>query len=481
MSVPRNTINIRMRSFELLFEKNLSPSDFYKKNRLDSFISKLEKKEPFIVDRKEQVISASPQEITKLKSFYKFYDQQGDARKPDASANIPLVIGGIPLSKIAKTAEFGGRGGFNVEKANVGPAIEVLKAVAIYSKLTDRSNQPVTQEKIQEILGNLKSKVSLSKQSLKSRTETFSGSISQEVPDQNQQVNDTILLQISANEGPFLRAIALKPDDRDIIGSLKGILNYVNTDIELARYNRFFNQNNRKDSVKVAIVGGLGEKTDVKTTYTDPTNGEERTLKSLSMSLKAGRSASVDQAPGTNEIGIRKFFDILGFDSTVADSAISKSKFKGKVGTDTPGSLEKRKQAAAKILSLAGQYVESKYFSKNDKGEAAFVKEFLQNLVKAMTKEESLIYVEFNADGTYNKLNPKKIVYLADYVDLYADLKVSNTGVNYLYFRDRNTGKSLFHVRLMVSKAERIAFFFVLDSLLELVRESVLKVTKSIN
>ena len=51
-----------MRAFELLLEKNLAPSDFYKKNRLDSFISKLEKKEPFIVDRKEQVINASPQD-----------------------------------------------------------------------------------------------------------------------------------------------------------------------------------------------------------------------------------------------------------------------------------------------------------------------------------------------------------------------------------------------------------------------------------
>lgn len=462
-----------MRAFELLFEKNLAPSDFYKKNRLDSFISKLEKKEPFIVDRQEQVINASPQEIEQLKSFYKFYNQQGDARKPDASANIPPVIGGVPLSKIAKTAEFGGRGAFNVEKANIGPAVEVLKSVAIFSKLTDRSGQPITQEKIQDALVNLKSKVSLVRQSAKSKTETFSGQLSQEVPDKEQNIKDIISLNISANEGPFLRAIALKPEDKEIIGSLNGILKYVNTDPELARYNRFFSQNNRKDSVKVAIVGGLGKKTDVKTTYIDPGSGEERTLKSLSMSLKAGKSASVDQAPGTNEIGIRKFFDILGFDPSVADSAIEKSKFKGKTGTDTPESLEQRKQASAKILSLAGQYVEAKYFAKNDQGEASFIKEFLQNLVRAMTKEESLIYVEFNADGTYNKLNPRRILDLADYVDLYSDLKVSDTGVNYLFFRDRNTQKSLFHIRLMVSKAERIAFFFVLDDLLQLVRDAV--------
>jgi hypothetical protein len=459
-----------MRSFELLLEKNLASSDFYKKSRLDAFISKIEKKEPFIVDRKEQVIVPSPDEMKKLKDFYKFYNPQGDARKPDATANIPNVIGGIPLSKIAKTSEFGGKGAFNIEKANIGPAVEVLKSVAIFAKLTDRSNQPITVDKIKNILLTLKNSVSLSRQGAKSKTETFQGQIKQEVSDQKQNVKDLINLNVSANEGPFLRAIAVSPEDKDLNGSLNGILNYVNTDQEMARYNRFFSQNNRKDSVNVAIVGGQGKKTDVKTTYIDPATGEERTLRSLSMSLKAGKSASVDQAPGTNEIGIRKFFTILGFDSTVADSAISKSKFQGKQGTDTPESLEKRKQASAKILSLAGQYVESKYFSKNDKGEAAFVVEFLENLIKAMTKDESLIYVEFNADGTYEKLNPKRIRDLVNYVDLYSDLKVSDTGVNYLYFRDKNTGKSLFHIRLMVSKAERIAFFFVLDELLPLVK-----------
>jgi len=464
-----------MRAFELLLEKNLASSDFYKKDRLDSFISKLEKKEPFIVDRKEQTINATPAEIDKLKSFYKFYDPQGNARKPDATANIPNVIGGVPLSKIAKTADFGGRGAFNVEKANKGPAVEVIKSAAIFAKLTDRSGQAITLETIKNLLTNLKGSVSLVKQGKKSKTETFQGNLRQEVPDQQQQVKDTINLNVSANEGSFLRAVALDNNDAELLGSVNGILSYVNTDPEMARYNRFFSQNNRRDAVNISIVGGQGKKTDIKTTYLDPNSGEERTLKSLSMSLKAGKSASVDQAPGTNEIGIRKFFDILGFDSSVADSAITKTKFKGKQGTDTPQSLEQRKKAAAKILALAGQYVDAKYFAKNDSGEAEFVTEFLQNVIKSMTKDESLIYVEFNADGTYNKLNPRKILQLADHVDLYSDLKVSETGVNYLYFRDKISGKSLFHIRLMVSKAERIAFFFVLDDLLALVREAVNK------
>jgi hypothetical protein len=227
-------------------------------------------------------------------------------------------------------------------------------------------------------------------------------------------------------------------------------------------------------------VGGEGNKTDVKTTYIDPGTKQERTLKNLSMSLKAGKGATLDQAPGTNDIGINKFFHILGLDDAQAIAAITQSKYRGKIGNkvQTPKEHMARVKASKKILEIAGKNLEAKYFAKNDQGEAAFVSDFLRNLTKAMTKEESLIYVEFNANGTYNKLNPRKIQHLAQSVDLYCDPKVTERGVSYLYIRDRNSGKSLFHIRLMVSKAERIAFFFELDDLLELVQKAETEANK---
>lgn len=464
-----------MRAFELLLEKNLSASDFYKKSRLDSFISKLEKKEPFIVDRQEQVIDVTPQELAKLKDFYKFYNEIGDARKVDATANIPKVIGGVPLSKIAKTGEFGGKGAYNVEKANIGPAVEVIKAAAIFAKLSDRTDSPVTLDTIKDLLTTVKGNVSLQK-GAKSKVETFQGSISKEVTDKKAGVTDTINLVVAANEGSFLRAIGFAETDRELMGSVNGILKYVNTDPEMARYNRYFSQNARKDSVNISIVGGQGKKTDVKTTYIDPTTGEERTLKSLSMSLKAGKGATLDQAPGTNVGGVRKFFDILGFDTTAADQAIAQSGYTDKQRGEPLEALQKRKEAAGKIMQIAAQQLNQKYFAKNDQGEALFVDEFLKNLTRSMTKDEKLIYVEFNANGTYNKLNPRRIMDLAKTVDLSANPQVSPTGVSYIYIVDKISGKSLFHIRLLVSKAERIAFFFEIDDLIPLVMDASSKI-----
>jgi len=463
-----------MRAFEILLEKNLSAGDFYKKPRLDALIAKLKNNDDFIVDRQPTKIKASNQEIEQLKNFYRYYDEKGETRKVTATQHLPKSLGGIELSRITKTGEFGGRGGANPEKANIGPVVEILKAAAIFAKLTDRTNQPVTAERIQSVMGEVKNTVSLSKTSSKSKVEVYRGSIAKDVSDASRKINDRITLNITANEGSFLRAISLKPEDKQVQGIVQSILKYVNTEHDLSRYNKFFSTNNRADSVNVAIVGGEGKKTDVKTTYIDPSSNQERTLKHLSMSLKAGKGATLDQASGSNEDGIRNFFQILGLGADQAEAAIKQTQFVGKQRNvvSTPDEHAARVQATIKILKIAAQNLEARYFSKNDAGEAQFVKEFLINLTKSMTKEESLIYVEFNPNGTYNKLNPRKIQFLANSVDLYGDLQVSPTGVNRLYIRDKVSGKSLFHIRLMVSKAERIAFFFELDDLLELVQAS---------
>jgi hypothetical protein len=471
-----------MRAFEFLIEKNLSGSDFYKKPRLDALLSKLSQNDDFIVDRQPTKLNPTKQELAQLKQFYQYYDEKGETRKSTASQNLPKTLGGVELSRIAKTAEFGGRGGDSPEKANIGPVVEILKAAAIFTKLTDRTNDPVSIDKIKTVIDELKNRVTLSKSSKKSKVEVFKGSLSKEVNDVGRNINDHITLDVTANEGSFKRAMSFNPDDAQVQGIIKSILNYVNTESDLSRYNKFFSTNNRIDSLNVAIVGGEGKKTDVKTTYIDPDTKEPRTLKTLSMSLKAGKGATLDQASGSNEDGVRNFFEILGLGTEQANAAIAQTKFIGKTRNviATPEEHAARVKAATQILSIAAKNLEARYFSKNDAGEAQFVKEFLQNLIKSMTKDESLIYVEFNPNGTYNKLNPRKIQHLASDIDLYGDLKVSGGGVSYLYIRDKISGKSLFHIRLMVSKAERIAFFFELDDLLELVQAASTKIDNTL-
>ena len=466
-----------MRAYEFLIEKNLAKDDFYKKDRLLAVISKLEKGDDFVVNNQPQKIQASPEEIQALKSFLPNYDDNGNTRKELAQQQLPNKIGGIPWSKIAKTDDLGGRS--SAEKGNVGPAVELLKSVAMFAKLTDRTNKPISIELIKSVIAEVKKNSNLGIFSKSGSVEKYKSEITKEVPDFAGGVKDTVRLIIITDKGPFLRATELKSDDEKLQGNLTAILNYVNNEKDLEKYNRFFSKNGRKDSVKIDVVGGEGAKTDIRTTYIDPVTGEPRTLKNLSMSLKAANS-QIDQAPGTNEAGIRKFYDILGLSVDDANQAMTSSQYVGKSKeTATPLDHLKRSKAVANILKIAGDKLEQRYFSKNDKGEAQFVREFLGNLTKAMTKEESLIYVNFNANGTYKKLNPRKITDLAETVDLSTSLKVTASGVSLLYITDKNSGKNLFRIRLMISKRERIAFFFELVDLLDLVYTSQEKVNKN--
>ena len=465
-----------MRAFEFLIERNLAKADFYKKDRLLTVISKLEKGDDFVVNNQPQKIQASPEEIQSLKSFLSNYDDEGNTRKELAQQELPNKIGGIPWSKIAKTDDLGGRS--SAEKGNVGPAVELLKSVAMFAKLTDRTNKPISVESIKAIINEVKKNSNLGIFSKSGSVEKYKSEITKEVPDFTGGVTDTVRLMILTDQGPFLRATELKSEDKQLQGNLTAILNYVNNEKDLEKYNRFFSKNGRKDSVKIDVVGGEGAKTDIRTTYLDPATGEPRTLKNLSMSLKAA-NAQIDQAPGTNEEGIRKFYNILGLSPADATQAMEASHYVGKSKeTATPADHLKRSKAVAQILKIAGDKLETRYFSKNDKGEALFVREFLGNLTNAMTKEESLIYVNFNANGTYKKLNPRKITDLAETVDLSTSLKVTASGVSLLYIIDKNSGKSLFRIRLMISKRERIAFFFELENLLELVYAAQEKVNK---
>lgn len=456
-----------MRAYEFLIEKNLEKSDFYKKDRLLAVISKLEKGEEFEVNNEPQKIQASPDEMQLLKSFLSVYDDAGNTRKEVAQEKLPNKIGGIPWSKIAKTDDLGGRS--SAKKGNLGPVVELLKAVALFAKLTDRTNNPISAETIKSIIEEVKKNSALGIFSKSGKSEKYKSELTKEVPDFAYNVKDTLSLRIVTDKGPFLRATEMKPEDKQLQGNLTAILNYVNNEKDLEKYNNFFSKNGRKDSVKVDVVGGEGSKTDIRTTYIDPVTGKSRTLKNLSMSLKAANS-QIDQAPGTNEDGIRKFFGILGLSSEDANQAMKSSQYVGKSkDTATPEDHVKRSKAVANILKIAGDKLEQQYFSKNDKGEAQFVNEFLGNLTKAMTKEESLIYVNFNANGTYKKLNPRKIMDLAATVDLTTSLKISEGGVYNLYITDTLSGKNLFKIRLMISLKERIAFFFELEKLLELV------------
>ncbi len=453
-----------MRAREFLIEKTLVKQDFYLLPRLDALISRLETDKPFTdAEGQPLVVKATKREIANLKSIRKYYDDKGSLPKSDMKNLMPDTIGGVKLSAIFKDDDLGGKG-VGASKANVGPVVEGLKALAIYAKLINRGKETVDYDDILELISELKTNTELV-QAKKSKVKTALATLQKNVPDLSGSVEDEFRLEIALATGPFDRILNLSSADKDAWGRLSSILNYVNKETDLNKYSRFFAKNNKRDPVKIAVTGLAGEKADIKSTYVDNA-GVVRDLKNLSMSIKAG-SSMYEQASGLNEAGNIKFFGIFGLGIDTARAAMAQAKFKN------DDSLDKRKKSVAKLYSLAAKDLSMQLRDDIDKQEGGFIRNFLSKLTTSLTGDARLVYVNFDAKGTYYKLNPSLIKNLAAYVDLDADLEISpKSGYPYLYIRDVNTGKSLFHARLLIANSGRIAHIFELDNLLELVKEA---------
>ena len=141
-------------SESILTEAPLAPSDFKERYRLANLIKKLEKKEPFHAVQGEPVVidDISQSEINDLK---KQLQNNFDPKDPNPKAQsvkpikVPAILGGVRLSTLQKTDEFGGRLAISAEgehdytKANLGPTVEALKSFAMYAKLISRNKDHI--------------------------------------------------------------------------------------------------------------------------------------------------------------------------------------------------------------------------------------------------------------------------------------------------------------------------------------------------
>lgn len=447
---------------DILNEAKLQSKDFYVPARLEKFIDKIKKGEPFQTIKGEPIeLHPDPIEMKMLKTLLGYLKLGGDWN--EIKGHFPKSFGGVKLSTLFKTDEFGGQGGeigsgtaTGAVKANIGETVEALKALAIFTKLTTRNK---TEIDANDVLANIKKAAAAAQDTGKIIESNFA----LEVPDVVGNVKDHFSLNIALKRAPFQRAMAISPEDTDAWGRLSGIISYVNKETDLAKYNRFFANNQKRDPVNIAVRGLEGEKADVTTTYTD-VQGRERPLSHLSMSIKAG-SSKYEQASGINEAGTIKFFNILGLSIEDARAAMAAVNFNKE--------LPKRQLAApaAALYTQAAKMLEAKLSPMGDKAEANFINTLLGNLKSAIRGDQRLVYVNFNAKGTYYKLNPELIINLATFVDLEAKL-VTNKKWPYLYIVDKNTERPLFHVRLQVNADGRLTHVFELDQLLPLVQEA---------
>lgn len=462
-----------MRILDILLEKSLSARDFKEEVRLNHLIHCLEKSIPLTAnDGKKVVIPATVKEIRYLKSLRQFYDAGGKSQ--EVKEYIPNTIGGIKLSSLFKTKEFGGIGGDPSNpnapvRSMLGETTEGIKACAIYTKLVTRGSENITDKQvlavIKTMVKNVKAIDSVTinpDTGKKSKKTSFTGTVKKQVPDVGGNVKDQIDLSIALARAPIQRLSQLSPDDADAWGVLKSVVTYVNNETDVNKYNRFFSNNQKRDPINVSVRGLEGEKTDIETTYTDA-EGKVRPLSHLSMSVKRA-SGKYDQASGLNEAGNIKFFNILGLTKEEARSAMEEAKFTNELP------FAKRVKAVSKLYSLAAHMLDNKLSSMSNTGEARFIDTLLDNLKKSIQGDQRLVYVHFNINGTYDKLNPTLIKNLANYVDLEARVVIKTWP--YIYITDKKTGKDLFQARLQVNSDGRLTHIFELKSLLELVKEA---------
>ena len=464
-----------MRAKQFLSEATLAPKTFYVKDRLENLINRLKKGDEFLtVDGEYIKLRATPEEFKHLISLLKTnYDAQGTVI---SNKRMPNVIGGVPLSKLMKTNDFGGKAGVSASGEsegvpNIGPTVEALKSMAIFAKLVTRGKAAITVDDVQKVAAIMSQNATEVKEKGKN-VATTSSTYSRRVYDESKKVQDTITIDIRLSTPPFNRATSVSPADKKAWGTLQGIVNYVNTESDVAKYSRFFAKNNKRDPLNIGVVGISGAKTDIQTTRTEP-DGTERPLSHLSMSIKAG-SSMYDQASGMNQVGIEKFYDILGLNPLDAADAMQESGFvsKEKGATDTQAEAKARVESVKNIYKIAAMQLEQRISELDDKGEAVYVHQFLGKLRNSIQGDQQLVYVNFDTRGTYNKLNPQLITTLARTIDLGVELDMESKAVPYIYIIDKISGKPIMHVRLAILKSGRMTHTFELDYLLDLIRDS---------
>ena len=470
-----------MRAKQFLSEAALATKTFYVKDRLENLINRLKTPgEKFLtVDGESISLRATPEEFKYLINLLKTnYDAKGTVISNSRMLN---KIGGVPLSQLMKTSDFGGKAGVGAEgekvgEANIGPTVEALKSMAIFAKLVARGKSAINADDVLKVADIMKERAQQVKEKNKS-VATTSSTYNRRVYDTSKQVQDIFTLTIRLSSPPFQRAVNVSPADKKAWGTLQGIINYVNTESDIGKYSRFFASNNKRDPVNIGVVGISGAKTDIATTYTKP-DGTERPLSHLSMSIKAG-SDMYDQASGMNEDGIFKFYDTLGLNPLDAADAMRHVKFQSKVDRveDTPEQAKTRVEAVKQIYEIAGLQLKQRIGALNDDGEAEYVHEFLGRLRSSIEGEGKLVYVNFDAKGAYNKLNPQLITTLAKHINLDVIVDMDSKAVPYIYIIDKVSGKSIMHVRLAILKSGRMTHTFELDYLLDLIRDAKKKET----
>jgi len=461
-----------MRINELLIEAFLKGADFYMRDRLVALIKRLEEKQPFFDNDtgKPIVVNASSSEIANLKKILAdLFDSRNKTSidKTLITKYMPVEIGGVPLSKLFKDGSLGGKGGTKGEEkteegglGNLGPAVEVWKAIGIFTKLSHRRAEQITIEDLMQVKNNLSGMMTPQRKKNKlgkvSKIQTAVVKTSVNVPDFNNRITDEIKLIIDVAMGSWQRAMEVTPEtDKKLWGSIQAILKFVNENNALKRYTKIFASNGKRDPISIAVVGGEGEKADIRSTYFDTATNQEKPLSSLTFSVKAG-SNKISQSSGSTVEGVKTMFRMLGLNDQIAVNTIQKANYVGKTkGSENDEVLAKaRYNSLVNIFNMARKSLASELANASNDQEKRFLSNFFTQVKGGITGGEKMIMVDFNPNGTYKKFNPQVISNLVKMVDLEARPGTGDRPAINIF--DKNSNMNLIQVRLEAQSGGRL-------------------------
>jgi hypothetical protein len=173
------------------------------------------------------------------------------------------------------------------------------------------------------------------------------------------------------------------------------------------------------------------------------------------MSVKSAGAEWYDQASGSTVLGIQNFYKIIGLSESAAGDAMREVDFKTGGAKDTPEEWQHRVQSVTNLYTIAYNQLKTRIPQLNDAGEADYIHSFLGNLKSSLAGDERLVYVKFDANGTYEKLKPHLLSNLGKVIDLDVNLSAGGTQRPRIFWYDKKTGKTLIYVVLTVGEGKK--------------------------
>ena len=415
---------------------NLTTGELIKyPERIEKFIAKIQAGQPFQTsDGKQLTIDKD-----KLPEYQQALDNEKAFRVTGKYADGTEIS--LPTGKLVKTLEFGGqtKGENDADAAtkisNRGNITEGVLGAATLARLAARPGKDITVQDIYSIIGSLPDAESYPTGGICSMA-AASGSITDKF---------NLTVKLAPAHYKDLTNVELLKSDPLMVGIINQIVRYCNEAATVERYAKFFENNNRPDTVEIVSDGvsdNTGRKTDIYMVYVNEDG--DRAVKHFDLSLKAGTASQFGQASGgrSDQGATAESFDKLialfepfGVDIEPMRATYLKSRsFDGAYG---------------KAYSYATKILKAELKGADPDREQKFLSKFIRAIQFHGTRNDDRVKLLQFEKNKFYLLDFKKLdrLYAKDKINLGARYLVQGNGLPTLEIYDSISGKWFMQIR----------------------------------